>query len=163
MQRVTGKQSLWRLVGNLALAALVVSGLLLVSAAPTLAAGEAGPPAQEAGSERAKPRLERAYQRLLRAAEAQAQHLERADEAVERMQARIDELAAQGKDVSELQAALDEFQVALAEAHSYHDQAQAILETHAGFDDQGRVTDPEQALETLRQAGQAMQIGRAHV
>jgi Spy/CpxP family protein refolding chaperone len=160
MQRVTGKQSLWRLVGNLALAGLVLSSLLLASAAPSLAAGEAAPPIQEASGEGANPRLERAYQRLLDAAEAQAQNLERAGKAVERAQARIDELAKQGKDVSQLQAALEDFKAALAEAQGSHDQAQAILETHAGFDEQGKVTNRAQALETLREAGQALRDAR---
>jgi DNA repair exonuclease SbcCD ATPase subunit len=156
MQRVTGKQSLWRLAGNLALAGLVVSSMLLVSAAPSLAAGEAAPPIQEASAEGAKPRLERAYQRLLDTAEAQARHLERAGKAAQRAQEWIDKLAEEGKDVGELQAALADFEAALAEAQGYHQEAQAILETHTGFDDQGRVTDRAQALETVREGGRAL-------
>jgi len=156
MQRVTGKQSFWRLAGNLVLAGLVVSSMLLVSAAPTWAAGEATPPGPEASAESANPRLERVYQRLLRAAQAQAGHLEQAGQAAQRAQEWIDKLAAEGKDVGELQAALANFEAALAGAQGYHQEAQAILETHAGFDDQGRVTDRAQALETVRDAGRAL-------
>jgi DNA repair exonuclease SbcCD ATPase subunit len=156
MQRVTGKRSLWRLAGNLALAGLVVSSMLLASAAPTRAAGEAIPPPQEASAESANPRLERVYQRLLRAAEAQARHLEQAGQAAQRAQEWIDKLAEEGKDVGELQAALADFEAALAEAQGFHQEAQATLEAHAGFDDQGQVTDRTQALETVRAAGRAL-------
>jgi hypothetical protein len=42
-----------------------------------------------------------------------------------------------------------------------HDQAASLLANPAGFDANGKVTDRKTALETLRQAGEALR--RAHL
>lgn len=160
MKDSSGKKTFWRVAGNLALAAMVLSSALFVGVAPTLAAGDGAPPPQEGAGERGAPRLEFAYLRLQHAAEDQALHLDHAREVADFVQEWIDTLSEQGEDVSELQAALDTFEAALAESEGYNEEARAILDTHAGFDDDGKVTDREQAGETLREAGRALREAR---
>jgi len=155
MNSLTRKSWLGRMVGSLALAAVMFAG-----APPALAAGDAAPPVQEESGERGAARLELAYLRLGHAAEEQALHLDHAADVADFVAEWIETLAGQGQDVSQLQAALDAFQAALAEAQEYHQEAEAILEVHSGFDENGKVTNREQAVETLRQAGRSLQDAR---
>jgi hypothetical protein len=160
MKGLIGKKSLWQKLGSLALAALVVGGMVFAGAAPALAAGDGAPPLQEREEERPSPRLELLYQRLTLAADVQAVPLDHADDLAELAGRWIDYLAGQGEDVSELQVALDVFEAAAEEARGHHAEAVAILDEHAGFDDQGQVTDREQAIDTLREAGQSLRDAR---
>ncbi|GAB4540868.1 MAG: hypothetical protein Kow0063_31180 [Anaerolineae bacterium] len=155
-----GKKSVGRALGSLALAVLLVSSVLLAGAAPALAAGEGMPPQPEETGQRGTVRLEFAYLRLQHVAQDQAMHLSHAGEVADFIQGWIDELAANGQDVTALQSALDDFEAALAEAQGHYDQAKAILDQHAGFDDAGKVTDRQQAAETLRQAGRSLRDSR---
>jgi hypothetical protein len=52
------------------------------------------------------------------------------------------------------------FEAALAEAQGHYAAAKAVLGEHAGFDDVGKVTDWEQAAETLRQVGHSLRDAR---
>lgn len=160
MKSLTENKSLWRKLGSLALVAVVLSGVLFASAAPTLAAGEGAPPPQEEVGERRAPRLEFAYLRLQHAAEDQALHLGHAAEVADFVQGWIDELAAGGEDVSGLQVALDAFEAKLAEAQGHYEAAKVVLDEHARFDEDGKVTDREAARETLREAGQSLEDAR---
>jgi hypothetical protein len=153
MKQLIGKKSLWPTLGGLALVAALVGGMLLGGAAPALAAGPDVPPGQAGADQRPAFYLELAYQRLTLAADVQAVQLDHAGDLATRAQAWIDYLAGQGQDVAGLQAALDAFKDAASQAQSSYEKAKAVLNVHAGFDDQGRVTDREQAAQTLRQAG----------
>lgn len=159
MKSLTEKKSFWRLAANLVLSALLVSGVLLVAVGPAFAAGDEAPPAQDGADERGGARLEFAYLRLKQAAEGQALRLDHAGDIAEFVQGWIDELAAQGEDVSLLQAGLDAFRAAVDEAQGHQDRAQAVLDEHAGFDENGKVVDRQQAVETIRQAGRALRDG----
>jgi flagellar basal body rod protein FlgB len=64
----------------------------------------------------------------------------------------IDIQQAIGKDTSDLDAALANYNAAIASAQTAHDQAQSILNTHAGFSADGYVADQEQAIQTLHSA-----------
>ena len=156
MRGLNGKKSFWRSLGNFALAAILLSSALFVGAVPTFAAGESAPPPQEGITERGIPRLEFAYLRLQHAAENQALHLEHAGEVADFVGDWIKTLDEQGHDVSQLEAALDSFRAALAEAQGHYEEAKAVLDVHAGFDDDGVVVDREQARETLREAGRSL-------
>jgi hypothetical protein len=156
MKHVTGRKSFWRMAGNLAVASIVISSVLFVGAAPTSAAGDGAPPQQEGASEFGIARLEFAYLRLLLAADMQDLHLNHAGELAERVQEWIDTLAEQGEDVAELQAGLDAFEDALAKSQVFYQEARDVLDEHAGFDDDGKVTEREQAVETLREAGRSL-------
>lgn len=76
------------------------------------------------------------------------------------VQSLLNELSAQGKDTSKIQAALNTFNSQLEAAQSAHDQAKQILDAKAGFDANGKVTDPEQALETLQSARKSLEEAR---
>jgi hypothetical protein len=68
----------------------------------------------------------------------------------------IDKLNGQGQDTNDLVAALSAFDDARAEAETTHTIATGILANPAGFDADGKVTDRKAALETVRNAGQAL-------
>jgi len=55
-----------------------------------------------------------------------------------------------GKDVSAVQAALDAFEAALKDAQPIYESASDIVNPHQGFDSAGKVTDPEDAQETVK-------------
>ena len=105
-------------------------------------------------------RLERAYQRELKALEAQADRLGEAEARAEEFAGRIADLKSKGKDTSALEEALADFKDVLKEARTTHDEAAGILKTHAGFDAQGKVTDIEQARETVREAEKLLREAR---
>ena len=101
-------------------------------------------------------RLERAWARLQRVYERQGRILERADAMVERIQDLIDRMEENGKDVTALQAALDAFDDALKEAHPIYESAKGIINSHQGFDADGKVTDHEKAIETVKDLGEKL-------
>ena len=76
--------------------------------------------------------------------------LDRASGLVTRIQSRLDEAKSKGKDVSSVQTALDAFSTALKNVQGIYAEIQAIVQSHAGFDASGNVTDPVQALQTVK-------------
>jgi len=98
-------------------------------------------------------RLELAWARMQLVYERQGRLLERADDLVERAQTRIDRMNENGKNTTALQAALDAFNDALQEAHPVYESAKGIINSHQGFDSNGKVTDHEKAIETLKSLG----------
>jgi len=112
------------------------------------------PPTDEA--QLSGERLERAWARMQRVYERQGQILERADGMVDRVQDLIDRMNENGKDTTALQAALDAFEDALKEAHPIYESAKGILNSHQGFDVDGKVTDHEKAVETVRELGEKL-------
>ena len=129
------------------LVALIVAlGLTTVSFFSVSAAG-LNAPASLAQQQRqiTNERLERIWARQLRLYE----RMGRADEFIERVQKLIDRAEANGKDVSAVQAALDAFAAAVKEANPIYESMKGIINSHQGFDDNGKVTDPEKANETV--------------
>jgi tetratricopeptide (TPR) repeat protein len=138
------KTVLVALVAALALAALPVmnayaSGLNDPTDPPT---AETQQPSNE--------RLERAWARLQRVYERQGRILDRADEMDERIQGLIDRMNENGKDTVALQAALASYEEALKDAHPIYESAKGILNSHQGFDADGKLTDREKAVETVK-------------
>ena len=74
----------------------------------------------------------------------------RTDELIEKVQKLIDRAKANGKDVSAVQAALDAFKVAVKEAQPIYESIKGIVNSHQGFDSNGKVTDPQKAKETVQ-------------
>ncbi len=72
-------------------------------------------------------------------------------------QARIDKAAANGKDVTALQAALDAFASALKSAKPTYESISGIVNSHQGFDANGKVTDAEKAKSTVQEMRTKMQ------
>jgi hypothetical protein len=62
----------------------------------------------------------------------------------------VDRMNENGKDTVALQAALDTYAEALKDAHPVYEGAKGILNSHQGFDSDGKVTDREKAIETLK-------------
>lgn len=125
--------------------------LLAVAALPVTRAFAADekPPQGEASKER----LEKVWARQLQLLERIGKGVENSDARVAKLQEMIDKAAAAGKDVSALQAALDAFEAAMNSAQTAYEGAQAIANSHNGFDENGKVTEIEQAkttVETMR-------------
>lgn len=129
-------------------AALAVASLPLVSVS---AAGEYEPPVPQ--GEVSNERLEKIWARQLRLYERIGNGFDRSDALVERVQELIDRASENGKDVSAVQAALDAFEAALKDAHPVYESGKGIVNSHQGFDSNGKVTDPEKAKETVQAMG----------
>jgi uncharacterized protein YoxC len=108
-------------------------------------------------------RLEQAWTRLGRVYERQGRMLDRANQFAERIQKQIDRMNQNGKDTAALQSALDAFKDALQEAHPVYESAQGIIDSHQGFDVNGKVTDQEKAAETVKELREKMQAVRQTV
>jgi len=98
-------------------------------------------------------RLEQIWARMQHNYERQGCILERADAMTERVQTLINGLEENGKDVTAMQAALDAFEDAIKEAHPIYVSAKGIINSHQGFDVDGKVTDHEKAVETVKDLG----------
>src|SRR5215207_767269 len=123
--------------GLLRLFALVAAvGLAVMPLASASAAGE---------GQISNERLERVWARQLRLYE----RMGRTDDFVERVQKLIDRASQNGKDVSAVQAALDAFKDAAKDDQPMYESAKSIINSHQGFDENGKVTDPETAQETV--------------
>ncbi len=96
-------------------------------------------------------KLEQAWARQLKVYEKIGKGFEDTDAQIAKIQARIDKAAANGKDVAALQAALDAFGSALKSSRPIYDSISAIVNAHAGFDANGKVTDAELARSTLKE------------
>jgi len=124
-------------------AALVFAAFPMTSA---FAQGE-NPPKGEVSNEK----LEQAWARQLKNYERLGKGFEDTDAQIAKFQARIDKAAENGKDVTALQAALDAFASALKSGRPIYDSMSVIVNSHQGFDANGKVTDVEQAKSTLKE------------
>jgi hypothetical protein len=127
-------------------ALVLVLGMAAMPFASVSAAGEYDPtpPPQPSGQLRTE-RLERAWARQLRVYE----RMGRTDVFIQKVQKLIDRAKTNGKDVSAVQAALDAFKAAARDAQPIYESIKGILNSHQGFDSNGKVTDPEKAKETV--------------
>jgi hypothetical protein len=140
MKNLFRKTILLALVAALAAASLPMFGVA--------AAGAEDPSAPPQGG-LTNERLEKIWARQLRAYEK----FGKAEDFVQKAQGLIDRASENGKDVSAVQAALDAFEDAFKDAKPIHASANGIVNSHQGFDSDGKVTDPEKAKETVRQMG----------
>ena len=132
-------------------AALAVASLPLFSVS---AAGEGDPPAPQGGA--TGERLEKVWARQLRLYERLGKGFEQSDDFVEKVQALIDRAKENSKDASEVQSALDAFESALKDAHPIYESAKGIINSHQGFDNDGKMTDFEKAKETVKAMGEKL-------
>jgi hypothetical protein len=150
----SGRNWTWTVVGGLLVFALTAAALVVMPAAPAYA-DDGTPPNPEAGRQ-SGARLERAFEREQAWLARQAENLDKADAAAAKLAGLIDKAKANGVDTADLEAALAAFEASLARAEVKHDEAAAIIDAHAGFSGAGKVTDPRQALETVKSAGAAL-------
>ena len=120
------------------------------------AAGEYDPPLPPRG-EVSNERLEQVWARQLRL----YGRMGHAADFVNRIQQLIDRAQENGKDVAAVQAALDAFEAALKDAHPIYEGVEGIINSHQGFDADGKVTDTEKAKETVRAMGERLKDIRA--
>jgi len=102
-------------------------------------------------------RLERIWARQLRIYERLGIGFDRSDDFVDRVQTLIDKAGANGKDVSAVQTALDAFEAALKDAYPVYEGGKGIVNSHQGFDNDGKVTDAEKAKETIQTMREKLQ------
>ena len=126
-------------------AALGVASLASISVSAAGAKEPTPPPQGELTDER----LEKIWAKQLHLYEKMG----KTDEFIGKVQGLIDRAAQNGKDVSAVQAALAAFAAAVDDAKPVYESAQAIIDSHAGFVANGKVTASEQAQETVRAMG----------
>ncbi len=95
-------------------------------------------------------KLERVWAREQKAFNRIGKGYDNLDELVKRIQSRIDQARENGKDVSAVQAALDAFESAMKNAKPTYESMKGIVNSHQGFDKDGKVTDVEKAQSTVK-------------
>jgi hypothetical protein len=127
-------------------ALVVVLSLAAMPFMSVSAAGDYEPTPPPSTGQIRTERLERVWARQLRIYE----RMGRTDEFVAKVQKLIDRAKESGKDVSAVQAALDAFKAAVKDAQPTYESIKGIINSHQGFDTNGKVTDPEKAAETVK-------------
>jgi len=130
-------------------AALVFAAFPVTSA---FAQGE-NPPKAELNNEK----LEQVWARQLTNYEKIGKGFDDSDAQIAKFQARIDKAAENGKNVTALQAALDAFESAMKSAKPTYESMKGIVNSHQGFDANGKVTDAEKAKSTVQEMRTKMQ------
>ena len=102
-------------------------------------------------------KLEQVWARQLKNYEKIGKGFDDNDAQIAKFQARIDKAAANGKDVTALQAALDAFESALKSGKPIYESMNGIVNSHQGFDANGKVTDAEKAKSTVKEMRTKMQ------
>lgn len=136
---------------------LAVSAAALVFAAFPVTSAYAADENPPVKAEVSTERLEKVWARQLQAYEKIGKAFADVDAHIAKFQERIDKAAANGKDVAALQAALDAYKAALKSAQPTYTSIASIVNTHTGFDANGKVNDAEQAKSTVEQMRTKMQ------
>ncbi len=136
--------------------------LLAVPAQSALAAGPNEPPTPAAtpDPERAKTRLEWAFANQKLTIQRIDLNLQYQDEFVAGIEELIAKAKEAGKDVSAVEAALADYKKAVESSKLLYDQAAKLVQTHKGFNANGKVTDLEKARETVKQLGETLKQHR---
>jgi uncharacterized protein YoxC len=128
-------------------------GLAALPVANAYALGQADPVTPPAPGQISNDRLEQIWAKEQSAYDRLGTFFDRIDGRLAKAQELIDRAKANGKDVSALQAALDAFADAVKQAHPIYESAKGIISSHQGFDQNGKVTDREQAIQTVKDLG----------
>ena len=148
-----GTKLVWRVFG--AVAALAMLAGFVFTPTSTAYADDGMATAPGDGK-----RLEAVFKAEQKWLSIQQEHLNKAGEFADKVQTFIDEQKAKGRDTSALEAALSAFNQQVAAAQGKHDNAASILSAHAGFDENGQVTNREAARETVKSAHEALANAR---
>lgn len=103
-------------------------------------------------------RLERLWARQIRMFERTGNAFEDTDDHIARFQEMIDKADEKGLDTAVLQDALDAYQDALNDSRSDYEALGELIDAHKGFDDEGNVTDSEQAYATVQEVREQAQV-----
>ncbi|MBN1994502.1 MAG: hypothetical protein JW953_17525 [Anaerolineae bacterium] len=138
---------------NFVMKSLLGLAILMLLAGALVAPAAAAPPTEE---EQEYTGLKYVLKWAILRLEAQQDNIDSACAGADLVEEFIEDEKAEGQDTAGLEAALAEARIKLDEAQGFHTTAAQILKEKAGFDDEDNVTDPQQARDTLRSAGQAM-------
>ena len=150
------RSNLFKAIGSLSVAGMVLAGVITAPASTALAQPATPPAGQSRLAKARDERLERWYQREQAWLSLQQVHLNTMNEVANKVQQFITTQQSKGKDVSALQAALDTFKSQIASAQSAHNTAASVLSAHQGFGADGQVVDADQARQTLIDARQSL-------
>jgi hypothetical protein len=141
-----------RIFNKLILAAMTAALVFAVFPVTSAYAQDENPPKPELTDER----LEKIWARELKAYERLGKGFSDIDGTIAKFQSRIDKAAGKGKDVTALQFALDAFESALKSAKPKYESMNGLVNSHQGFDANGKVTDAEQAKSTVKEMGEKL-------
>ncbi len=141
------KQFFTKTILTALIAALAAASLPFVSVSAARAGDPTNPP------QITNERLENIWARQIRAYE----RMGHTDQFIAKVQKLIDRAEANGKDASAVQAALDAFATQAKEAQPVYESIKGIVNSHQGFDENGKVTDADKAKETIRSMHEQMQ------
>jgi Spy/CpxP family protein refolding chaperone len=102
-------------------------------------------------------RLERLWARQARMYERTGKAFEDTEDHIARFQEMIDNADEKGLDTAGLQDALDAYEDALTDARPDYEALGELIDAHDGFDDEGNVTDSEQAYATVQEVREQAQ------
>jgi hypothetical protein len=139
---MTARLSRWTLA---LLVALIAVGMSFGSASAAPAAGAGG----TTKADLALSRMYKAEQQRLKLQDAR---LARVTDYTTKIDSLIAKLKAKGKDTAALEQAVAAFRTGIAQARAEWQAASATLATHTGFDNNGKVTNADQARATLKDA-----------
>jgi len=148
------RKTVWTIASGLLVLALTAAAFV-AAPATTAHADDGTPPSGERSRDRGAL-LERAFVREKDWLARQDDNLAKAEAGGDNLAELIEKAKANGVDTSDLETALAQFKGQLARAGQSHDEADAIIDAHAGFNGGGKVTDAAQALETVKGAGNAL-------
>lgn len=131
----------------------VMTAALVFAAFPATSAFAADDPTSTPTGEVSNPKLEKAWARQLKIYNRLGKGFDDIDGQIAKIQERIDKAKTNGKDVAAAQAALDAFEAALTSTKPIYDGMEEIVNSHEGFDSNGKVTDAEQAKSTVQEMG----------
>ena len=132
----------------------VLTAALVFAAFPVTSAyaQDENPPKPELSNEK----LEKVWARELKVYERLGKGFNDIDGTIAKFQARIDKAAGNGKDITALQSALDAFAAALKSAKPKYESMNGLVNSHQGFDANGKVTDAEKAKSTVKEMGEKL-------
>lgn len=125
--------------------------VVIAAALPTPAYAASAAQEEQPAPENRDPNriIESRFKQEQRRNERQAKGGERIDTLLERIESRLSRAEEQGLDTSAVESALADFETARAEAAALHSKAGELIDAHAGFDAEGKVTDAETAAQTV--------------
>jgi methyl-accepting chemotaxis protein len=125
-------------------------GLVAFPVANAYALEASGPPTPATPGPISNDKLEQIWAKVRSAYDKIGTLLDRSDEFIAKVQKLIDRAKSNGKDVSAVQVALDAFAEAVKQAQPVYESAKGIVSAHQGFDENGKVTDAQKAIQTIR-------------
>jgi hypothetical protein len=106
-------------------------------------------PPEKTGENQRQVALAKIFEQETKNHERQQKVIEKGDKGADKLSEMIARAKENGKDTSGLEKALAKFNIKLGEARLAFDQTGRLINQHQGFDDLGKVTDPEKAKITV--------------